>query len=251
MASSAPPSDSKAKPDVSKQQPTSSLLNTDDLKTGINFLVTRGDTSGRAATAKDFEILFEAKAKAASLIPENEALKTVQNSSTAQSASDALTKAMDMDGDGKITAKDFELLFQRNMAFLDRNRSYIDQGLPIAGQLLFGFGCGYAVGYMARFLYTKKFMILIGGFAGYSGVQYLLQEQFINQQRVEQTLKKAMMDTADQNSDGQLSREDLNMWIEKRMAIVNAKLGPGGFAPGVAGFASFALGALKAAFRRV
>eukprot|EP00755_Sulcionema_specki_P004793 Sspe_Gene.31008::Locus_15315_Transcript_2_5_Confidence_0.636_Length_459::g.31008::m.31008 len=58
--------------------------------------------------------------------------------------------------------------------------------------------------------------------------------------------EQVMMQVCDRNKDGKLGRDDLEKLFDANMEVINRKLGPGGFAPGLVGFGTFGLGALYA-----
>ena len=215
-------------------------LNTQDIKSATKFVV-KGGKDGEV-TAKDFEKIFEAKARAAGLLAENESFQKIKESAIAKAGSDTTRNLLDMDGDGKVDEKDMEIMYQRYMEFLDKNASTFDAYIPFAGQCLFGVGVGYMTGYFARSLYSYKIPIVICSVGLYSGFQYAVQQQFVNKDVVMATAGTQFRNMLDVNKDGKLDREDVAAALEKKMAIVNAKLGSGGFAPGVAGYATFTLG---------
>ena len=217
------------------------LLNTDDLKKGLNYAVSRG---ADRVTAADFEVLFNAKAKAMGLIEGTRAADVFQ-SDVAKAAGAKIASALDADGDGSVTPKDFELMFQRQMKYIDAHRGQLDAYLPLAGQCLFGVATGWGVGGFARRVMSYKVPILILGFGTYSGFQYLAQNNFINQAVLQQQFQEQMTKLLDVNKDGTLDRKDVEALIQKKMEIVNTKLGPGGFAPGAVGYATFGFGLLK------
>ena len=149
----------------------------------------------------------------------------------------------DLDNDGKITAKDFELMFNRQMSFLDENSTAIDKSLPFVGQCCFGVAAGWAVGYAARSLYAYKMPIALSGACCYTGFQYLAQQGYIHKEQCEESLQrtiKTMMDM--EHKEGAIDKKDLELLMDKKMEIVTAKLGPGGFAAGMVGYLTFALG---------
>lgn len=221
------------------------LLSVKDIKKGLTYVVTRGSDRD-AVSASDFEILFEAKAKTMGWLNESETFKKLQETDIAKSTAGAVNKLVDTGSITKVTAKDFETMFNKQLEYLDKNAATIDQMLPVAGQAGFGILVGFLVGTAARSLYQYKFAIAFSGVCVYSGLQYLAQEQFINQQQIQAAVQKKLKDALDANKDGDLTREDLELLIEKKMKIVNTKLGPGGFLPGAAGYTTFALGMLFA-----
>ena len=79
-----------------------------------------------------------------------ELFQTWKASSAGQATNKSILNMFDLDNDGKITAKDFELMFNRQMSFLDENSTAIDKSLPFVGQCCFGVAAGWAVGYAAR-----------------------------------------------------------------------------------------------------
>ena len=218
-------------------------LNTKDLKSGLNYVVTRG--SGEKVSAKDFDVIFKARAAAAGLVPQNSQLDAAMSSDLGKQFMGKAKHMLDADGDGEITTKDFELMFNNQMKFIDANQTQIDRYLPFIGQCTFGIFCGWSVGYVSRSLMTYKMPLGIVGFAGYSGFQYLAQQNYINQEVMKVAFEQKIMQLIDVNKDGMLDKDDVEALIEQKMAIVNTKLGPGGFAPGLAGYCTFSLGMMR------
>lgn len=220
--------------------PATKPLNTADLEKALTYVVSRG---GDHVTESDFQFLFDAKAKAAGLIAGNEVLRDAA-AALGSVASTGTNK------DTAVTAKDLVALFDKNMALLDANAGTLDQFLPFAGQCAFGMFVGYGCGYVARSLFRYKVPIALLGFGGYSGLQYLAQQDYVNREVMMAEFQKRVATAFDVNGDGRVTREDLETLIDHRMAIVNKKLGPGGFAPGLAGYATFSAGFMLALRRR-
>lgn len=225
------------------------LLNTDDLKHALDLAMNLGKPStdrSEDGTYRLFQIPFYCKKVlwddwlASS---QNAAFQNFLESDSFKEASNSLVKALDMDGDGKITPKDFQIMYDSKLTpALTRNRHTLDLWLPFVGQCTFGFVVGLGFGALARNMYKGKYWIAGTGFVVYSGVQYLAQQNFVNQKVLEEAFKAKVKELADVNGDGEVSREDVNALVENRMRFIATKLGPGGFAPGVAGYASLALG---------
>jgi len=220
-------------------------LSTEDIKAAQNRLFD-ADGDGKI-TAKDFERFFEWKRQLADSLPSSETTDAITNSSLYKSATGAIAAQFDADGDGKITPKDFEILFNRQQAFLDRNASQIDKVLPFAGQIVFGIFVGYCVGCFARGLARHKLKIMLLGAAGYSGCQYYAQLNDMSMQVMKAQVQQQVVSMADQNQDGKVTFADLNKALEGRMDIVDRKLGPGGFAPGAVGTGTFLFGLWRGA----
>eukprot|EP00760_Papus_ankaliazontas_P034214 PhM_4_TR7048/c0_g1_i1/m.31598 len=218
-------------------------LNTKDLTKGATMLLDR-DGDGKI-TAKDFEGIFEARAKAMGLLASNEHAKQVLDSDAYKAVEKGAGSLLDADGDGKVTPKDFELLFNRGMVGLNANAATIDPYLPMMGQIAFGLGVGYSLGRVARGFAKSKIIILLAGTGGYFGAQYYAQMGYMEQLALQKTFETQMTKVADVNGDGKLDRKDIDALIESKMKIINQKLGPGGFAPGAMGTGTFALGLLK------
>ncbi|KAJ9465510.1 hypothetical protein DIPPA_00737 [Diplonema papillatum] len=238
----------------SESKPVNEKLNVGDLKSASTYALTGGrKTDAGALTEKDFAVIFEAKAKAAGLIPQNETLDAILHSEAAKKGSAAVEHALDVNGDGVVDAKDFEIMFGNYVQFLDNNQKTFDKYLPFVGQCTFGTGVGYACGYAARSVYSYKTPILVAGALGYTGAQYMIQQDFMNQELMVQAAQMKVKNMLDINKDGVLNRKDIDELMENKMKVVNRKLGPGGFAPGAAGTATFGLGmalALRVARRR-
>ncbi|EPY40985.1 hypothetical protein AGDE_02940 [Angomonas deanei] len=160
-----------------------------------------------------------------------------------KSAKQTIIRAFDMDGDGKLTPKDFQIMYDNNLKnAIDENQEVMDKYLPFVGQIGFGLAVGIGCGALCRNFYKGKYWIAGIGFCTYSAIQYAAQMNFVNQSVLETAFRSKIKDLADVNGDGQINREDLNMLVENRMKYIATKLGPGGIAPGAAGYASLFLG---------
>ncbi|KPA85439.1 hypothetical protein ABB37_01741 [Leptomonas pyrrhocoris] len=225
------------------------LLNTDDLKHALDLAVNLGKPwteRSEDGTYRLFQLPFYCKkvlwddGLASS---KNPTFQKFLESDSFQEATNSLVKALDMDGDGKITPKDFQIMYDSKLTpALSGNRATLDKCLPFVGQCTFGFVVGLGFGALTRNMYKGKFWIAGTGLAIYSGVQYLAQQNFVNQKVLEEAFRAKVKELADVNGDGEINRDDLNSLVQNRVRFIATKLGPGGLAPGVAGYASLALG---------
>jgi len=226
-----------------KKKPKSDLLSTRDVVSGMGTILDR-DGDGKV-TVKDFEFIFEAKARALGMLEKSENGKTILDSDIYKNAAKKTTKILDADGDGKITPKDFEIMFQNSANFLLKHQDSVDSYLPFAGQCTFGLGVGFGIGRLARTVAKSKLLIVACGGAGYMAAQYYAQQDFLTQQALQTSFENRLLSLGDRNKDGKLDRKDLEELLDQKMKIINTKLGPGGFAPGVVGTTTFALGLLR------
>ncbi|KAG5474330.1 hypothetical protein LSCM1_03110 [Leishmania martiniquensis] len=227
----------------------STLLNTDDLKHALDIAVNLGHPPSDKSpngTYRLFEVPFTCKRA----LWDNwlghrqgDAFQNFTESERARAVRGLLVKALDMDGDGRITPKDLQLLYETRLtSTLTRHEDTLNKWLPLAGQCAFGGLMGLSVGAVARGAYKRKYRIAGIGFAVYTGAQYLAQQNFVNQRLLEKAFREKVRQLADVNGDGEVNREDINALVENRVKFVATKLGPGGLAPGMAGYASLALG---------
>ena len=220
----------------------SQLLNAGDLKAGALRIASMGSSS---ANPMDFVIAFDKVARVYGYLGETEQFKYLRECQAGQLTEEQLIKIFDADGDGRITPKDFEIMFSKSLDCIEKNEEKINSYLPVIGQSAFGIGAGYALGRMAKSVYAYKTPIVLTGACVYSGVQYLAQQQYVNKDLVEAAFKKRLFEIGDVNGDGVIDRKDIEALLDERMQIVNTKLGPGGFAPGMAGYLTFAAGLTK------
>jgi hypothetical protein len=229
-----------SKPGEGEAPAKGQLINTQDIKKASAYLV-KGGKEGEV-TAKDFEKIFELQAKATGLMNQNETFQQLKETAVAKYGRETMRSLLDVDGDGKITPKDFELYFERYQDFLDRNSSQFDPYFPFIGQCLFGIGVGYFCGYVARTLYSYKIPIVVLSSAGYFGLQYAAQQQFINKEILLEASRERVKQFLDVNRDGELNKADIEQFVQDRFNIIATKLGPGGFAPGAMGGLTFIFG---------
>ena len=232
-----------ATPNIEEQK-KSELLNANDLKKGMTFVATRGRSTD-AVSAADFAFLFDLKAHAFGLLEQNDTFKGMLDSDAASLSEAELLKRFDMDGDGKITPKDFEILFQKNMSYIDSHEEFLNHNLPFMGQCAFGVVTGFGIGSLARSMSAYKVPIVLAGAVAYQAAQYLAQQNYINQQVMQAALERSLKEMGDFNGDGVVNRKDVEDYMDAKMKIVTTKLGPGGFAPGLAGYMTFALGLFR------
>lgn len=154
-----------------------------------------------------------------------------------------LVKTLDMDGDGRITPRDLQIMYDKHLiAAMRRDQSAIDLWLPFAGQCVLGYGVGLSISVVARRIYSAKGRILLTGLALYSSFQYLAQQNFLNQQILEEAFRKKVRELADVNGDGAINFDDASAIVDNRMRYISTKLGWGGVAPGIAGYVCLAAG---------
>ncbi|EPY31638.1 hypothetical protein STCU_03355 [Strigomonas culicis] len=233
--------------------PADTLLNADDLISALDTIVNLGrpDAKGKNGTGVSplFEVPFYCKkvfwddwigqnqSKEFQSFMESESFKTARN---------VIIRSFDMDGDGKVTPRDFQFMYDHRLkTAIQQNRRSIDLYLPFVGQCAFGVGVGLGVGALARNFYKRKYAIALLGFSGYSAVQYMAQQNFVNQSALEEAFYEKVKQMADVNRDGKIDRADLDALVENRIQYLATKLGPGGIAPGMAGYASLLLGFAK------
>lgn len=230
------------------------LLNTRDLKYALDVAMNLGHPPAERTddgTFKLFDVPFHCKKVlwddwlANSNNPE---FHSFMESDAFKHTASLIVKSLDMDGDGRLTPKDFQIMYDQGLTgYLKANESTIDHWLPFAGQLAFGLTIGWGFGCLARNSYKGKFWIAGIGLCAYSGVQYLAQQNFVNKELLEAAFKAKVKALADVNGDGVINREDVNELVANRIQYVATKLGPGGLAPGLTGYASLAVGFLRGA----
>ncbi|KAK7200977.1 EF hand [Novymonas esmeraldas] len=226
------------------------LLNTDDLKRALDIVVNLGTpppSTGAGGVYRLFEVPFYCKRvlwdEWLAGSQSSSALRDIADSAGVREARGLLVKALDMDGDGKITPMDFQLMYDTRLTpALTRHQPTLDRWLPFAGQCVFGLGVGLAAGALARTAYRGRYWIAGTGFGAYTAVQYLAQQNFVNQAALEAAFRQKVRELADVNGDGEVNRDDVNALVDNRMRFIATKLGPGGLAPGAVGYASLALG---------
>ncbi|EKF38501.1 hypothetical protein MOQ_001293 [Trypanosoma cruzi marinkellei] len=236
--------------EMQSQTPPSSLeqnqrLNTKDLEEALDTVFSLGKPRSENGSFILFEFLVEAGKAMLSPLWSNREFQEFLQSDFGKIASAQLVKCLDADGDGRVTARDFQIMYDRDLKTLLRHhQGTLDGVLPFIGQCAFGFTMGLATGRMAHRLYQNKAVILSSSVAFYSGLQYLAQFNFVNRNLLEAAFREKVKQLADVNGDGELNREDLNFLIENRMCYVATKLGPGGIVPGFMGYATLAIGIL-------
>lgn len=228
------------------------LLNTRDLKYALDVAMNLGKPPaerGEDGTFAIFDVPFHCKkvfwddwlANSG-----NETFKQFKKSDAFQQTTALIVKSLDMDNDGKLTPKDFQIMYDSGLSgYLKANEKTLDHWLPFAGQIVFGLTVGWGFGRLARTFYKGKFWIAGLGLCGYTSLQYLAQQNFVNKELLEAAFKEKVKSLADINGDGEISREDVNELVANRMQYVATKLGPGGLAPGMTGYASLAVGFLR------
>lgn len=225
------------------------LLNTEDLKHALDITVNLGrapSDKGTEGVYRLFEVPFHCKQVLWDdwlANTRNETFQELLRSDGFREAHRLLVRSLDMNGDGKITPMDFQLMYDTKLTpTLTRNQATLDLWLPFIGQCAFGLCVGLGVGALARRVYRGKYWIAGGGFLGYSALQYLAQQNFVNQKVLEDAFREKVHQLADVDGNGEVTREDVNALVENRMRFISTKLGPDGLAPGAAGYASLALG---------
>ncbi|KEG14094.1 hypothetical protein DQ04_00621030 [Trypanosoma grayi] len=221
-------------------------LNTQDLEDALDLVFTLGKPPEGNETFKVFNYIIDARDAVLGIINSNQEFKKFMASDAGKRLSERVVLALDADGDGRVTPRDFQIMYDHDLKNLIRhNKGTLDDVLPLFGQCLFGFTMGLAVGRQTYRLYQHKAIILTSGLVLYSGLQYLAQMNFVNQKLLEATFQEKLRQVADVNGDGELNREDLELLVENRMRYVATKLGPGGIAPGMLGYATLGLGVLR------
>ncbi|KPI89144.1 hypothetical protein ABL78_1788 [Leptomonas seymouri] len=176
----------------------------------------------------------------------NTAFHSFLESDSFMEAYNSLVKTLDMDGDGKITPKDFGIMYDSKLSpALSRNRDTLEKWLPFAGQCAFGLAVGLVFGALTRNMQKNKLAIASTGLVLYSGVQYLAQQKYVKKRNLEKIFRVKVNALAHVKGDGEVNRDELNALVENRLRFISTKLGPGGFTPGVVGYASLALGFVR------
>ncbi|KAH9586152.1 EF-hand domain [Trypanosoma melophagium] len=221
-------------------------LNTKDLENALDLAFSFGKPRNEDNTFKVFEYLFDARDALFNLFNSNQQFQKFMASDIGIRINAQILKALDADGDGRLTPRDFQIMYDRDLKnLLRRNESVLNEVLPLAGQCVFGFTVGYFAGQLAHRLYRSKFIILSTGVAAYSALQYMAQKNFVNQKVLEKAFQEKLKELADVNGDGVLDKKDIDFLLQNRLQYVTTKLGPGGIAPGAVGYATLGLGILR------
>ncbi|ORC89712.1 uncharacterized protein TM35_000112460 [Trypanosoma theileri] len=221
-------------------------LNTKDLENALDLALTLGKPRNEDNTFKVFEYLFDARDALFNLLNSNQEFQKFASSELGNRVYAQVLKALDADGDGRLTPRDFQILYDRDLKnMLRRNESTLNAVLPLAGQCAFGFTVGYFAGRLAYRLYRSKFIIISTSVVAYSALQYLAQKNFVNQKVLEKAFQEKLKELADVNGDGVLDKNDIEFLVQNRLRYVTTKLGPGGIAPGAVGYATLGLGLLR------
>lgn len=228
------------------------LLDTRDLKYALSVAMNLGKPPAQTSEEDHFKI-FDLPFYCKRVLwddwlanSENPEFKKFRDSDSFKHTSNLIVKSLDMDGDGKLTPKDFQIMYDNGLErYVTTNQVALDKWLPFAGQLVFGFTIGLGLGALTRNSYKGKFWIAGIGFCGYTAIQYLVQQNFVNKELLEAAFKEKVRELADVNGDSEINREDVNELVANRIKFVATKLGPGGMAPGAAGYASLGLGFLR------
>lgn len=232
------------------------LLNTEDLRNALDIVLNLGEApapsqKGEGGVYKVFELPFYCKkvfwdewlSK-----EQNEHVQAFMNSEAYKRASASIVKALDMNGDGRLTPRDFQIMYDTSLnKTIQDHEDVINYWLPFVGQCVFGLAVGYGIGALTRSFYRQRFVIAGFGLAGYSLIEYASQENYVNRRILEEAFKAKVKQLADINGDGEINREDINALVRNRMQYIATKLGPGGLAPGLTGYASVLLGFARGA----
>lgn len=227
-------------------------LSTKDVKSGLDLALNLGQSPEKRSENGAYA-LFELPFYCKKVLWDdwlstfqNQHVQTFMNSDTYKTASAQLIKSLDADGDGELTAKDLQKLYDTKLTpTLDKHEGTLDRYLPFLGQLAFGLGVGYASGFLARRFLRHRFLIATVSFIGYSTLQYGVQQNYLNRQQLEKDFQSTLVRLADTNGDGKLDRKDVEAIVDNRMRYLSAKLGAGGLAPGATGYTSLLLGFAK------
>jgi hypothetical protein len=220
-------------------------LNTSDVKSAFDYIVTRGVKPRRTPIDSDFECIVSAKNWMLSFVEGSEYYEQFRSSKPVASVTKSLRKYFDYDADGKVSAADYRKSYEGAMTCMTSKQATLDYWLPFLGQCAFGMAFGWVVGRVAYRVYQAKILILIIGGGGYLGMQYLAEQRVIDYDLIRLATERQVRQTLDVNKDGELSVEDVEALVAARMKIVVDKLGPQVFAPGLLGVATFGLGMLR------
>lgn len=220
-------------------------LNTLDVKSAFDYVVTRGANPRRTPLDADFDCLVNAKNYMLSFVDGNEYFEQFRSSKPIVSLTRSVRKYFDYDLDGKVSATDYRKSYDGAMLWMTSKQVTLDYWLPFLGQCAFGMAFGWVVGRAAYRVYQAKVMILVLGGGGYLGLQYLAEQRVIDYDLIRMAAERQVRQTLDVNKDGDLDRKDVEALVAERMKIVVDKLGPQVFAPGMLGAATFGLGMLR------
>ncbi|CUF12512.1 transmembrane protein, putative [Bodo saltans] len=220
-------------------------LNTSDVKSAFDYIVTRGVKPRRIPIDTDFDCLVNAKNWALSFVEGNEYYEQFRTSKPITSVTRSVRKYFDYDADGKVSAADYHKSYVGAMTYMTSKQTTLDYWLPFLGQCAFGMAFGWVLGRVAYRMYQAKLLILIVGGGGYLGLQYLAEQRVIDYDLIRAATERQVRQTMDVNKDGSLNVEDVEALVAERMKVVVDKLGPQVFAPGLVGVATFGLGMLR------
>ncbi|AIN99731.1 hypothetical protein LPMP_280980 [Leishmania panamensis] len=227
------------------------VFNTDDFKHALDIIVNLGNPPS-AKSADGVYWLFELAFHCKKVLwddwiasSQSDAFREFTESDRFRQAQGLLVKVLDMDGDGKITPKDFQIMYDTQLTpALDRRQGILNKWLPFTGQCVFGFVVGLDIGTRALNAYKGKYWIAGTGILAYTCVQSLAQQNSLNRNALENVFREKVRQLMDVNGDGEINLKDINALVENRMRFMATRLGLGGFSPGAAGYASLALGFL-------
>ncbi|KAG8343837.1 hypothetical protein ERJ75_001181300 [Trypanosoma vivax] len=235
----------------STEQSQASRLNTEDLENALDYVMALGKQRKGDEPLALLRYITTAKDAAMGYLNKNDDFRKLMESECGKSISGSVVRALDADGDGNVTAKDFQALYDANLKKpLRDNRDTLDVILPYAGQCAVGLAIGFGVGRFARRVLRRKKLIVGVSLAMYSGLQYLAQLSLVNPKAAERLLKSQLSQVVGTDCDGKLSREKINRALENRFQFLSSKLGPNPILPGLAGYATLLLG-LRRGLRRV
>ncbi|RNE97411.1 hypothetical protein TraAM80_09334 [Trypanosoma rangeli] len=237
---------SQSHPQTTSNSLQEERLNTKDLEKALDTVFSLGKPRSESGSFALFEYIVDAGKTILNPLQSRQDFQNFMQSDFGKRASAQFLSYLDADGDGRVTPRDFQVMYDRDLNnFLRRHQRTLDSALPLIGQCAFGFTVGFVAGRVAHRMYKNKVLILTSSFVLYSGLQFLAQMNFVNQNLLEAAFREKLRQLADTNGDGEINREDLNFLVENRMRYVATKLGPGGIAPGVVGYATLGIGLLR------
>nr|CCC95379.1 unnamed protein product [Trypanosoma congolense IL3000] len=226
-------------------------LCTKDLEKALDYVVTFGGSHRDGEPLPLFRYIFDLKERVMGCITSHDDVRKLVESDTGKRVTDGIVKFLDADGDGSVSPRDFQAIYEGKLkSTIRENSDTLDKIIPYFGQCAVGLITGYTMGRVVRRVYARKFLILTTGVMMYTGVQFLMQKNFIQQQMLLSLLKQKSKELADFDGDGVVGVDDLSHLVDSQMRLVSTQLGIGGVAPGVLGYGALAAG-LRRGLRRV